>query len=357
MFEQFLAHYELLKQVPFVLFVIILAFVFEGTNGFHDAPNSIALMVKTKVMSYRKAIVWAAFWNFAATWFVGTAIANTVAKWIFPEFVTPEVIGAGLIGAIVWNLATWAKGIPSSSSHALLGGFGGAAIAMAGTAHGVMHMEKVYMIIAFIFLSPVAGSWISLWLLRIIRMKAPPTEQNTSGSLAKVMQIVSSAAYSCGHGANDSQKTMGIIAALLYCSILKSDQAAFMAGTAKFPSWIIFACYACMALGTLMGGRRIMNTMTDDITNDINPRSAATIGVSAAVVLFASQALGIPVSTTHAINGSIVGAAMENHPISEIYWKKILEIGYTWVITLPGAGLVAALAYWVIMYFRTTHAA
>lgn len=142
---------------------------------------------------------------------------------------------------------------------------------------------------------------------------------------------------------------MGIIAALLYCSVLKADQVAFMNGTAKFPAWIVISCYICIALGTLMGGRRIANTMSEEITNDINPRSAAAIGVSAALVLFISQALGIPVSTTHAINGSIVGAAMENHPISEIYWKKIKEIAYTWVITLPGAGIVAAIAFWIIM--------
>ena len=341
-------HLQLIFAAPFIAFVFILALLFDYTNGFHDAPNSIALMVKTKVMPYRAAIFWAAFWNFAAAWVFGVAIANTVAKWIFPTYVTPEVIGAGLIGAIVWNLLTWWKGLPSSSSHALLGGFGGAAIAMACSFTGVMHTDKVWMIVAFIFLAPLTGAMLSMFSLRIIRIISPPTEKNTSGTSAKWMQIASSAAYSLGHGTNDSQKTMGIIAALLYASIWKVDQAAFTAGKVSFPFWIVIICHSAMALGTLMGGRRIANTMSDGMTDDINPRSAATTGTAAAVVLFGSQALGVPISTTHAITGSIVGASMENHPISKIYWKKVQEIGYAWMVTIPGAGLIAALAYGVI---------
>lgn len=333
---------------PFIAVVVLIALIFDFTNGFHDAANSIATIVATKVLKPFQAVVWAAWWNFIAAWFFGVAIANAVANWVNKEFITPEVIASALIGAIVWNLITWFKGLPSSSSHALLGAFAGAAITYAGTAQGVMHMDQVMIVVIFIFVSPLIGMVISLLLSRLVRW-ITKTGGDHPTVLTKAIQLATSAAYSLGHGTNDAQKTMGIIAALLYTSIWKTEQSAFEAGAATFPFWIVIVCHAAMALGTLFGGWRIVNTMAYHITNDLTPRSGACAETAAAISLFISAKFGIPVSTTLAINGALVGVGIEDKSRG-VFWKTIKQIAAAWLLTIPASAILAALVY-LIFHF------
>src|SRR5271170_3222607 len=245
-------------QNPYIALIFFTALLFDFINGFHDAANSIATVVGTRVLRPFQAVCWAAFWNLAAAWIGGVHVANAVANWVHPDYVTLEVIFAGLIGAIIWNLITWYGGLPSSSSHALLGGFGGAAIVHAGTWNGVLQTAKVISTVEFIVIAPLIGLVLGLLFTFIVMWTFRKVSPIKIDRWFRVAQLGSAAAYSLGHGTNDAQKTMGIIAALLYASIWRNQQAAFASGKLQFPFWIVLVCHLAIALGTMAGGWRIV---------------------------------------------------------------------------------------------------
>ncbi len=348
--EAFLRDLVAIFNHPYVALIFIAALAFDFINGFHDAANSIATIVGTGVLRPFQAVCWAAWWNFAAAWLFGVHVANAVAKWVHADYVTPEVIFAGLLGAIVWNLITWYGGLPSSSSHALLGGFGGAAMVHAGKWGGVLHTTKVVATVEFIVLAPMIGltlglllTFLLLWALR--RVSALKVDRWFRG-----IQLLSAAAYSLGHGTNDAQKTMGIIAALLYATVWKSQQAAFAAGSIEFPFWIVLVCHLAIGLGTMAGGWRIVKTMGMKITK-LRPYGGACAESAAAVSLFLSAKWGIPVSTTHTITGAIVGVGSVQR-LSAVRWGVARRVVWAWVLTIPCAGIVAAASYKVIEWLR-----
>ena len=331
---------------PYVALILLVALAFDFINGFHDAANSIATIVSTRVLSPAKAVIWAAWWNFAAAWFFGVHVANTVAKWVHKDFVNPEVILAGLIGAIVWNLITWYFGLPTSSSHALLGGFGGAALACAGQWQGVLHTAKLLQTVYFIAIAPLIGFGLALILVvLVIRLCWRLSNARVDRSF-RVVQLVSAAAYSLGHGTNDAQKTMGIIAALLYATIWRSQQATFEQGSVEFPFWIVLAAHAAIGAGTMAGGWRIVKTMGMKITK-LKPYGGACAETAAAVSLFTTARLGIPVSTTHTIAGAIMGVGAVNR-LSAVRWGVARQVILAWILTIPAASLVGATSYVVI---------
>ena len=335
---------------PYVALIVFVALAFDFVNGFHDAANSIATVVSTRVLRPFTAVFWAAWWNFAAAWFFGVHVADTVAKWVVPAYVTPEVIFAGLLGAVIWDLITWRYGLPTSSSHALLGGFAGAAIAFAWKWHGVVKADKLWTTVAFIVIAPMIGLLIG-WILVIAVMwlcrKATPAKVDKH---FRVVQLFSAAAYSLGHGTNDAQKTMGIIAALLYATIWDQQKEAFAAGTVLFPFWIVLICHLAIALGTMAGGWRIVKTMGMGITK-LRPYGGACAETAAAISLFGTARLGIPVSTTHTITGAIVGVGSVQR-LSAVRWGVAGRVVWAWILTIPMSALVAALAFWVIAFIR-----
>jgi PiT family inorganic phosphate transporter len=335
---------------PYVAFIFVVALVFDYINGFHDAANSIATIVGTRVMRPGPAVLWAAWWNFAAAWFFGLAVANTVAKWVHPEWVTPDVILAGLIGAIVWDLFTWWIGLPTSSSHALLGGFGGAAMAHAGTTVGVLQMAKFISTIEFIVLAPLIGFTIALALVIVVIRVFWNFAASRVDRWFRVIQLGSAAAYSLGHGSNDAQKTMGIIAALFYATIWRDQQKSFEAGTVQFPFWIVLVCHLAIALGTMTGGWRIVKTMGMKITK-LRPYGGACAETAAAISLFLTQHLGVPVSTTHTIMGAIVGVGTVQR-FSAVRWGIARRVVWAWVLTIPMSALVGAACWWVVASIR-----
>jgi PiT family inorganic phosphate transporter len=331
---------------PYVALIFIAALAFDFINGFHDAANSIATIVGTRVMRPGPAVLWAAWWNFAAAWFFGLAVANTVAKWVEPQFVTPDVIFAGLLGAIIWDLITWYGGIPTSSSHALLGGFGGAAMAYAGTWTGVLHMAKFITTIEFIVIAPFIGFALALVLVVLVVRTFQRFQASKVDRWFRIVQLGSAAAYSLGHGTNDAQKTMGIIAALFYATIWKTQQATFEAGKVQFPFWIVLICHLAIALGTMTGGWRIVKTMGMKLTK-LRPYGGACAETAAAISLFMSAKLGVPVSTTHTITGAIVGVGSVQR-FSAVRWGIARRVVWAWVLTIPMSGIVGALCYWII---------
>jgi PiT family inorganic phosphate transporter len=331
---------------PYVACIFIAALAFDFINGFHDAANSIATIVGTRVMRPGPAVLWAAWWNFAAAWFFGLAVANTVAKWVHPEFVTPDVILAGLLGAIVWDLFTWYIGLPTSSSHALLGGFGGAAVAYAGTWNGVLQTAKVITTIEFIVVAPFIGFVLALVLVVIVIRLFWNFAASRVDRWFRLIQLGSAAAYSLGHGSNDAQKTMGIIAALFYATIWRDQQGLFEAGKVQFPFWIVLVCHLAISLGTMTGGWRIVKTMGMKITK-LRPYGGACAETAAAVSLFVSQYLGVPVSTTHTITGAIVGVGAVQR-VSAVRWGIARRVVWAWVLTIPMSAIVGAACYWVI---------
>ena len=335
---------------PYVALIFVGALAFDFINGFHDAANSIATIVGTRVMRPGPAVLWAAWWNFAAAWFFGLAVANTVAKWVHPEFVTPDVILAGLLGAIVWDLFTWYIGLPTSSSHALLGGFGGAAIAYAGTWSGVLQTAKVITTIEFIVVAPFIGFVLALVLVVIVIRLFWKFAASRVDRWFRLIQLGSAAAYSLGHGSNDAQKTMGIIAALFYASIWRDQQGLFEAGKVEFPFWIVLVCHLAISLGTMTGGWRIVKTMGMKITK-LRPYGGACAETAAAVSLFVSQYLGVPVSTTHTITGAIVGVGAVQR-VSAVRWGIARRVVWAWILTIPMSAIVGAACYWVIALVR-----
>ena len=331
---------------PWILLIVFVALAFDFVNGFHDAANSIATIVGTRVLRPATAVLWAAWWNFAAAWFFGVAVANTVAKWVQPEFVTAEVIFAGLVGAIVWDLVTWYFSLPTSSSHALLGGFGGAAMAYAGTYSGVLRAGKLLATLEFIVLAPLIGFVLGFALVLVVVWSFRRVSAAKMDRGFRVVQLGSAALYSLGHGTNDAQKTMGIIDALLYASIWKAQQGEFQAGHVQFPFWIVLACHLAIALGTMFGGWRIVKTMGLRLTR-LRPYGGACAETAAAVSLFASARLGIPVSTTHTITGAIVGVGSVAR-LSAVRWGIAGRVVWAWVLTIPMSALVGALSYGII---------
>ena len=347
----FLNDITLLLHDPYVAFIVLCALVFDFINGFHDAANSIATIVGTRVMRPFTAVFWAAWWNFAAAWFFGVHVANTVASWVKPEYVNTEVILAGLIGAIVWDLITWHYGLPTSSSHALLGGFCGAAVTYAGSWVGVLNSVKVITTIEFIVIAPFIGFALALVLVVLLIRTLWRVSGAKMDSSFRVIQLASAAAYSLGHGTNDAQKTMGIIAALLYASIWKNQQAEFAAGHVTFPFWIVLVCHLAISLGTLSGGWRIVKTMGMKLTR-LKPWGGACAETAAAVALFATAKLGIPVSTTHTITGAIVGVGAVQR-VSAVRWGIARRVVWAWVFTIPAAGIVGCVSYLLIHLVQT----
>jgi PiT family inorganic phosphate transporter len=334
--------------VPYVVSIVAVALVFDFINGFHDSANSIATVVSTRVLSPGKAVFWAAFFNFIAAFAVGTAVAKAIGKGLIDiSIVDPNVILAGLLGAIIWDLVTWYLGLPSSSSHALLGGYAGAAIAKAG--FGALILSGWILPVAFIVISPVLGMLIALTLtvgLSWLLQRAPP------GPVDRVfrrLQLVSAALYSLSHGANDAQKTMGIIV-----SLLVSTQASFVNQTGwlshlylpsadHIPLWIILSAHTAIALGTAAGGWRIVKTMGTRITR-LRPFGGFCAETAGGITVLLASNLGVPVSTTHTITGAIVGVGAAQR-LSAVRWGVAKRIVWAWILTMPMSAAIAALAY------------
>ena len=390
--------------------ILVLALVFDYINGFHDAANSIATIVSTKVLSPFQAVMWAALFNFVAFFiFKDHGVANTIAKTVKDDFITLPVIMSGLIAAISWNLLTWWYGIPSSSSHTLIGGFAGAAIAHAG--FSAVNPEPIVKTVSFIVLAPVIGMVmafiISLWFIYSFRkgpypkivssvillvvvlflsqvMETDPAKLknyyssqlmniitdsknfkwmlmgfiltsmsiftmilgslNTARSTMylKRFQLISSAAFSIGHGGNDAQKVMGIITAALICS-------GHITNFSQMPTWVPLCCYSAIALGTMSGGSKIIKTMGTRITK-VTPFEGVAAETAGAITLFLTENLKIPVSTTHTITGAIVGVGA-THRLSAVRWGVTINLLWAWILTIPISGLLAALVYWIVSFF------
>jgi inorganic phosphate transporter, PiT family len=325
-----------MEQAIIIMMVLVaVALIFDFMNGFHDAANSIALMVSTRLLTPQAAVLWAAFFNFIAFLIFGTAVAKMVGKGLIdPDVVNNAVIFGALCGAITWNIITWWLGIPSSSSHALVGGLVGAGVAKGGTA--AIIAGGLIKTSVFIIISPMFGMFVAMCLmvlvLWIVEKRSPyPTER-----VFNKLQFVSSSLYSLGHGGNDAQKTMGIITVLL---VANGYQQGF-----DIQFWVIISCHLAMALGTLFGGWRIVRTMGMGITR-IRPSGAFSAQTSGAIALFLATWLGIPVSTTHTITGAIVGVGMSRR-VSAVRWGLASRIVWAWVLTIPCSGLIAATAYY-----------
>jgi inorganic phosphate transporter, PiT family len=327
-------------DITLLSFIILVALVFDFLNGFHDAANSIATVVSTRVLSPQQAVVWAAFFNFVAAFVLGTHVAKTIGKGMIDlAVVTHEVVLAGLIGAIVWNLVTWYFGLPVSSSHALIGGYAGAAVTKAGL--GALIPGGWTKTLSFIVLSPLIGSLLGLvlmitatWIFR--RWKPYAVDQ-----LFRRLQLVSAGLYSLGHGGNDAQKTMGIITGMLVAS----------GRLEKFevPLWVILLSHAAIALGTMFGGWRIVKTMGMKITK-LHPFGGFCAETSGAITIVAATLGGIPVSTTHTITGAIVGVGATRR-LSAVRWGLAGRIVWAWVLTIPLSAAMAGLSYSLLQRF------
>jgi inorganic phosphate transporter, PiT family len=330
-----------------VLLTVLLSFAFDFINGFHDAANSIATVVSTRVLSPRIAVLWAALFNFAAAFGLGTAVAKTVGKgMVHLEFVTQYVVLAGLIGAIIWNLITWFLGLPTSSSHALFGGYAGAAIARAGFKVIIPLGWKNTLI--FIVLSPMIGFVVALALMVAVSWIFKAAAPRRVDKLFRALQLVSSAGVSFAHGGNDAQKTMGIVVSALYAGgYLTAKEAGADWGRFHYP--IILCAYFTIALGTYFGGWRIVQTMGSKITK-LKPVGGFCAESAAALTLVMTALWGIPVSTTHTITGSIIGVG-STHRISAVRWGVARRIVWAWIITIPAGAIVAAIIYWIIRIF------
>lgn len=371
-----------------LIVIIVLALVFDYINGFHDAANSIATIVSTKVLTPVQAVIWAAAFNFIAYFiFSDHNVANTVAKTVHEEFITLRVVLAGLIAAITWNLLTWWYGIPSSSSHTLIGGFAGAALAGAGFDLSSINMEKIGIIALFIFLAPLIGMLLStiitlvtvaqrLWVkllflaggtfvivafllenndLRIgmvvfasvfavaftwDHLKTPRAAR--TANLYKRLQLLSSAAFSIGHGGNDAQKVMGIIMVAMVASGHKDD-------LSDMPNWVPLACYTAIGLGTLSGGWKIVKTMGSRITK-VTPLEGVCAESAGAMTLYMTEQMGIPVSTTHTITGAIIGVGATKR-LSAVRWGVTVRLLWAWILTIPVSAVLACIAYWIAGLF------
>jgi PiT family inorganic phosphate transporter len=327
--------------LPILIGLIVVALAFDFLNGLHDAANSIATIVSTRVLRPQMAVAWAAFFNFIAFLFFGLHVAETLGVGIVSaNVVDARVIFGALVGAIAWNLITWAAGIPSSSSHALIGGLVGAGLAKAGLSAIVF--GGVAKTTAAIVLSPLLGFFLALFLMLVVSWLFVRSTPYAVDNLFRSLQFVSASLYSLGHGGNDAQKTMGIIAVLLYSQGMLGSEF-------YVPFWVVIACQAMMALGTLMGGWRIVKTMGSKITR-LMPVQGFCAETSGATMLFVATWLGIPVSTTHTITGSIIGVGAARKA-SAVRWGVAHSIVVAWIITIPASGLIAAASYFAVGLF------
>ena len=381
--------------MPLLITIIVLAIIFDLINGFHDAANSIATVVSTKVLTPFQAVLWAAFFNFVAFWIFDLKVADTVAKTVHSDAINLNVIFAGLVAAIFWNLLTWWYGIPSSSSHTLIGGFAGAAIAHAGHID-VVNQESIVKTFLFIFLAPVIGMLIAYLLTVIIIHIAKRSIPSKAERWFRSLQLVSSAAFSIGHGGSDSQKVMGIIAAALMVfnshmmkenpnyktenwntlgfayedeitheKITLPEGMTYAAYKKEFkekyghslkekikhiPNWVPLMCYSAIGLGTMMGGWRIVKTMGSKITK-VTPLEGVAAETAGAITLFGvSQGLGVPVSTTHTITGSIIGVGMTKR-LSAVRWGVTTHLLWAWILTIPVSATIGAITYFILKAF------
>jgi len=336
----------------FIVAIIVVALIFDFSNGFHDSANSIATIVGTRVLSPLPAVVWAATFNFAALFVVKTAVATAIGSGMVDQsIVTPNVILAALLGAITWNLVTWFYGIPSSSSHALIGGYAGAAISKAGVG-AILWGEKWKETLSFIVISPVvglaAGFFLMVLVYRIFRRSAPARVDR----FFRPAQLASSALLSLSHGGNDAQKTMGIVVALLVAtqSVFAHQTGLlhhlYITDANGIPLWIEVSAYTSISLGTLFGGWRIVHTMGSRITK-LRPVGGFCAETGGAIAILAATRFGIPVSTTHTITGAIVGVGATNR-LSAVRWGIAGRIVWAWVLTIPAAGGLAAVAYIIL---------
>jgi inorganic phosphate transporter, PiT family len=341
--------------MTYVLFVIVIALIFDFINGMHDSANSIATVVSTRVLSPFQAVFWAAFFNVIAAFTFGTAVAKTIGKGLIDiNIVNTEVVLGGLMGAIIWNLITWYFGIPTSSSHAIIGGYSGAAIARVGL-RAIIPGAAWVKTLAFIVLSPLLGMLVAWLLMVAFSWTFRNAHYGSVDRWFRRAQLASAAAYSWSHGTNDAQKTMGIIAGLLV-----ANQAVFASPTNPFhwmylpdmqtiPVWIILAAHAAIALGTATGGWRIVRTMGSRITK-LKPFSGFCAETGAAITLFGASHFGIPVSTTHTITGAIVGVGAAQR-FSAVRWGVAGRIVYAWILTIPMAAAIGALSYGILSVF------
>ena len=336
-------------MVAYIIAIVAIAFAFDFINGFHDSANSIATIVGTRVLSPIQAVVWAAFFNFAALFTVGINVAKTVGSGMIDiKIVDPNVILGGLLGAIVWNLITWFYGLPSSSSHALIGGYAGAAVAKAGLA-AITWGTKWIQTLSFIVLSPIIGMILGSVLMIMVTWIFHRTNPHRVNRFFKHAQLVSSAAFSLSHGGNDAQKTMGIIVGLLV-----SVQAYFANETGwlrhlhvttadHFPYWVEIGAYTAISLGTLFGGWRIVHTMGSRVTR-LQPVGGFCAETGGALSILLATRFGIPVSTTHTITGSIVGVGATLR-LRGVRWGVAGRIVWAWILTIPAAAIMAAISY------------
>ncbi len=326
------------QNLGLIIFTIGVALAFDFMNGFHDAANSIATIVSTRVLRPQWAVVWAGFFNFIAFLFFGLHVANTIGKGVIdPSIIDPVLILASLLGALIWNVVTWYYGIPSSSSHALIGGLGGAAIAKAG--FQALQSAGFWKIGLSIVLSPLLGMVLGLLFMKTVNFLFFRFTPKKVDLLFRRLQLVSASLYSLGHGGNDAQKTMGIIAVLLFSAGLSGPEF-------NVPFWVVISCQTAMGLGTLFGGWRIVRTMGMKITA-LKPVGGFCAENAGAVTLFLATYLGIPVSTTHTITGAIIGVGAERK-LSAVRWGIAGRIVWAWVLTIPAAGLTSALCWWLL---------
>lgn len=321
-----------------LIIVIVMALIFDFINGFHDAANSIATVVSTQVLSPAAAVLWAAIFNFVAYWIFELKVADTVAKTVRPENITLIVVMAGLLASIFWNLLTWWYGIPSSSSHTLIGGFAGAGIAHAGGFDAVQY-DKIMPTVYFIVLAPVIGMIMSYFISVLTLHIAKNSNPSKVDRIFRRLQLVSSAAYSLGHGGNDAQKVMGIIAAAMISQH-------YIADMTELPGWVPLACYTTIAAGTMIGGWKIVKTMGQKVTK-LTPFEGFSAETAGAITLFGAQHFKIPVSTTHTITGSIVGVGLTKR-ISAVRWGVTLQLVWAWVLTIPISAALAGLFLYIL---------
>lgn len=326
---------------PLLVGLILIALAFDFLNGLHDAANSIATVVSTRLLSPVWAVVFAAAGNFAAYWLVPLHVADTIGKGIInKDMVTPGVVFGALIGAMFWNVVTWIKGIPSSSSHALLGGLLGAGIAHAGM--GAVESKKTIETIIAIFLSPMIGFALAMLMVLITSWLFKGFQPRRAEGVFKTLHLFSSAAYSISHGGNDAQKTMGIIAVLLYST-------GYMQGEFHIPVWVVISCYLAISLGTLSGGWKIIKTMGTKITK-LNHHTGFSASTAGSVVVFGASYMGIPVSTTHAITGAVIGTGAARKA-SAVRWGVAGRVVTAWFITIPMSAAVGAIFYTLTRIF------
>ena len=331
--------------------IIAIALVFDYINGFHDAANSIATVVATRVLTPFQAVVWAAFFNFAAYFLFGTAVAKTFGTgFVHIDLVTPHVLMAGVIGAISWDLITWWLGLPTSSTHALIGGYAGAAMARIGLVRGIGHSLEALnlgpkgewpLTLIFIFVAPLIGMVAAYTLMVLVYWLFRKSSPSRMDLYFRKFQLLSAAMFSLSHGSNDAQKTAGIITGGLYSS--------HFIKVFEIPTWVLFAAYSAIGLGTLSGGWRIVHTMGGRLTR-LKPRSGFCAETGAAIAVFTATNLGLPVSTTHAIAGAITGVG-SIHRLKAVRWGLAANIVWAWVLTIPAAAVIAWVSFFVMHLF------